>query len=258
MPDLDVAIVGAGFGGLGMATRLRRSGLSHVVLEKAGGIGGTWRENTYPGAGCDVPSHLYSFSFHQRSWPRRYSGQADILRYLEDLTDAYDLRPGIRFGAEVVSASFDEASRRWRVALAGGDEVTARAVVSSVGQLNRPALPDISGRDRFRGPAWHSARWEHDCPLDGRRVAVIGTGASVIQFVPEIAGRAARVHVFQRSAPYVIPKPDRPYGPMERRLYETVPLLRRADRLRIYLLGELLGTALVGSPALRDNLVGRW
>jgi len=158
MPDLDVAIVGAGFGGLGMATRLRRSGLSCTILEKAAGVGGTWRENTYPGAGCDVPSHLYSFSFHQRSWPRRYSGQADILRYLEDLTDAYGLRPGIRFGAEVVSASFEEGSRRWRVALAGGDEVTARAVVSSVGQLNRPVLPDISGRERFRGPAWHSAR----------------------------------------------------------------------------------------------------
>src|SRR5215472_1478607 len=258
MPDLDVAIIGAGFGGLGMATRLRRTGLSHVVLEKAGGIGGTWRENTYPGAGCDVPSHLYSFSFHQRSWPRRYSGQADILQYLEELADAYELRPVLRFGAEVTSAAFDEDARRWRLGLAGGEEVTARSVVSSVGQLNRPALPDIRGRERFRGASWHSARWDHGVALDGRRVAVVGTGASVIQFVPEVARQAARVHVFQRSAPYVIPKPDRPYGPLERRLFETVPLLRGADRLRIYLLGELLGTALVGSPALRDNLVGRW
>jgi len=258
MPDVDVAIVGAGFGGLGMATRLRRTGLEYVILEKAGGIGGTWRENTYPGAGCDVPSHLYSFSFHQRSWPRRYSSQSDILRYLEELADGYGLRPRIRFRTGVVSAAFDEDSRRWRIALAGGEEVTARSVVSSVGQLNRPALPDIPGRERFRGPSWHSARWEHGTPLDGRRVAVVGTGASVIQFVPEIARRASRVHVFQRSAPYVIPKPDRPYGPLERRLYETVPLLRRADRLRIYLLGELLGTALVGSPALRNTLVTRW
>ena len=258
MPDLDVAIIGAGFGGLGMATRLQRSDLSYVVLEKAAGIGGTWRENTYPGAGCDVPSHLYSFSFHQRSWPRRYSSQADILGYLEELTDAYGLRPRLRFRAGVVSAAFDEDRGRWRLALGDGEEVTARAVVSSVGQLNRPALPDIPGRERFRGPAWHSARWRHDCPLDGRAVAVVGTGASVIQFVPEIARQAARVHVFQRSAPYVIPKPDRAYGPGERRLYQAVPLLRRADRLRTYLLGELLGTALVGSPALRQTLERRW
>jgi cation diffusion facilitator CzcD-associated flavoprotein CzcO len=258
MADLDVAIVGAGFGGLGMATRLERTRLDYVVLEKAGGIGGTWRENTYPGAGCDVPSHLYSFSFHQRPWPRRYGSQADILRYLEGLADAYRLRPRLRFDAEVVSATFDEDRGRWRLALAGGEEITARAVVSSVGQLNRPAVPDIPGRDRFRGPAWHSASWDHGCSLDGRRVAVVGTGASAIQFVPEIARLAARVHVFQRSAPYVVPKPDRPYGPVERRLYETVPLLRRADRLRIYLLGELLGAALVGSPGLRKNLEARW
>jgi len=205
-----------------------------------------------------VPSHLYSFSFHQRSWPRRYSSQSDILRYLQELADAYELRPHLRFGAEVTSATFDQDRSRWSLAVAGGEEVTARAVVSSVGQLNRPALPDIPGRDRFRGPSWHSARWDHATALDGRRVAVVGTGASVIQFVPEIARRAARVHVFQRSAPYVIPKPDRLYGSLERRLFDTVPLLRRADRLRIYLLGELLGTALVGSPALRDNLVGRW
>src|SRR5215472_16837399 len=168
---LRVAIAGSGFGGLGMGMTLARAGnRNFAIFERAASLGGTWRENTYPGAGCDVPSHLYSFSFHQRSWPRRYSGQADILQYLEELADAYGLRPGIRFGAEVVSASFEEGSRRWRVALAGGDEVTARAVVSSVGQLNRPVLPDISGRERFRGPAWHSARWEHDCPLDGRRI----------------------------------------------------------------------------------------
>ncbi|TMC07167.1 MAG: NAD(P)/FAD-dependent oxidoreductase [Chloroflexi bacterium] len=259
MPEeLDVAIVGAGFGGLGMATRLRGTGLTYAIFEKAARIGGTWRENTYPGAGCDVPSHLYSFSFHQRSWPRRYSGQAEILAYLEELCDHYGLRPRLRLGAEVSAVAFDEERGRWRLTLGGGEEVVARVVVSSVGQLNRPLLPDIPGRDRFGGPSWHSARWRHDCPLDGRRVAVVGTGASVIQFVPEIARRAARVHVFQRSAPYVIPKPDRPYGARERRLYETVPLLRQADRLRIYLTGELLGTALVGSPALRKTLEGRW
>jgi cation diffusion facilitator CzcD-associated flavoprotein CzcO len=258
MPDVDVAIIGAGFGGLGMAARLRRTGLSFAVLEQADRIGGTWRENTYPGAGCDVPSHLYSFSFHQRPWPRRYSGQADILRYLEEFAQAYELRPHLRFGAEVTAAAFEEDERHWRLSLSNGEEVTARSVVSSVGQLNRPALPDIPGRDRFQGPSWHSARWRHDVPLEGRRVAVVGTGASVIQFVPEIARRAARLHVFQRSAPYVIPKPDHAYGPAAQRLFQFVPLLRRADRLRTYLYGELLGAALLGSSALHRYLEGRW
>jgi cation diffusion facilitator CzcD-associated flavoprotein CzcO len=255
----DVAVIGAGFGGLGMAIRLSRSGSRpFVVLEKGDRVGGTWRDNTYPGAGCDVPSHLYSFSFHRGSWPRRYSGQPEILRYLERIVDAYGLGPRLRFGAEVRSAVFDEGAGEWRLTLSGGEPITAGAVVSSVGQLNRPALPAIPGRERFRGPQWHSAAWDHGCPLDGRRVAVIGTGASAIQFVPEIATRAARVQVFQRSAPYVVPKPDRPYGALERGLYAHVPLLQRADRLRTFLTGELLGVALVRSPALRKALEGRW
>ncbi|HXM56026.1 MAG TPA: NAD(P)/FAD-dependent oxidoreductase [Candidatus Dormibacteraeota bacterium] len=257
-PVHDVAIVGAGFGGLGMAIRLRRSGRSFVVLEKADRVGGTWRENTYPGAGCDVPSHLYSFSFHPGSWPRRYSGQADILRYLEDLVTAYGLAPHLRLGAEVTAAAFDAAAGVWRVTLAGGEVVAARAVVSSVGQLNRPAVPDIPGHDRFHGRSWHTAHWQHDCSLDGRRVAVIGTGASAIQLVPELAPRVARLHVFQRSAPYVVAKPDRAYGPVARALYGHAPLLRRADRLRVFLTGELLGAALVASPRLRRMLEGQW
>jgi cation diffusion facilitator CzcD-associated flavoprotein CzcO len=254
----DVAIVGAGFGGLGMAIRLRRSGRSFVVLEKAGRVGGTWRENTYPGAGCDVPSHLYSFSFHPGRWPRRYSCQADILRYLEDLVGEYGLAPHLRLGAEVTGAAFDAGDGVWRVTLAGGEVVTARAVVSSVGQLNRPAVPDIPGHDRFQGQSWHTAHWRHDWPLDGRRVAVIGTGASAIQLVPELATRVARLHVFQRSAPYVIAKPDRAYGALARALYGHVPMLRRADRLRTFLTGELLGAALVASPRLRRMLEGQW
>ena len=254
----EVAIVGAGFGGLGMAIRLRRSGRRFVVLEKADRVGGTWRENTYPGAGCDVPSHLYSFSFHPGRWARRYAGQAEILRYLEELAEAHGLGPHLRFGAEVRSAEFDEDTGAWRLVTGDGRALTAGAVVSSVGQLNRPALAEIPGRERFLGPSWHTAHWHHDCPLDGRRVAVIGTGASAIQVVPEIAPRAGRLHVFQRSAPYVIPKPDRPYGRLARALFARVPLLRRADRLRIYLLGELLAAALVGSPALRRTLESRW
>lgn len=255
----DVAVIGAGFGGLGMAIKLERSGTSsYVVLEKAAGIGGTWRDNTYPGAGCDVPSHLYSFSFHPGTWTRRYSSQLEILRYLEELVDRYGLATRLRFGADVESAVFDEAAGLWRLSLTGGELITARAVVSSVGQLNRPAIPEIPGREQFRGRWWHSATWDHGCDLESKRVAVIGTGASVIQLVPEIASLAAAVHVFQRSAPYIFPKPDRPYGPLERSLYTHVPLLQRADRLRVFLRGELLGVALVASPRLRRALGGRW
>ncbi len=251
----EVAVVGAGFGGIGMAIRLRRAGReSFVVLEKAGDIGGTWRDNTYPGAGCDVPSHLYSYSFGRRAWPRRYGSQAEILRYLHELVDAHRLRPHIRLGAEVRSAVFDEADGAWALTLAGGEEVRARAIVSAVGQLNRPAMPDIHGLGAFAGPVWHSARWNHEFAMEGRRVAVIGTGASAIQLVPAIAARAARVHVFQRSAPYIVRKRDRPYGRFERWCFRHLPLLQRADRLRWYLMGELLGHALVASPRLRGAM----
>jgi cation diffusion facilitator CzcD-associated flavoprotein CzcO len=260
MPDAspyDVAVIGAGFGGLGMAVRLRRAGeRSFVVLERSGGVGGTWHDNVYPGASCDVPSHLYSFSFRQQVWERRYATQPEILRYLERLVAAERLEPHLRLGADLCSAVFDADAGVWR--LGGGEVVTARAVVSAVGQLNQPALPDIPGRERFGGPSWHSARWDHDTDLAGRRVAVIGTGASAIQFVPEIARRAGRVHVFQRSAPYVVPRPDRPYGPRERRLYARLPLLQDIDRLAIFLRGELLGSALVAPSRLRGLLERRW
>jgi cation diffusion facilitator CzcD-associated flavoprotein CzcO len=254
-PDHEVAIIGSGFGGLGMAVRLKRSGVrSLVILEKADEVGGTWRDNTYPGAACDVGSHLYSFSFRAGDWSRRFPSQPEILRYLGDVVREWGLRQHLRLGAEVTTITFDEAAAAWEIRLATGEVLTARAVVSSVGQLNRPALPEIPGRDRFQGASWHSARWDHAYGLDGRRVAVIGTGASAVQFVPEIAKRAAAVHVFQRSAPYVIPKPDRAEHPLYRRL----PGLARADRLRMFLIGELLGAALFGSARLRRLLESRW
>jgi cation diffusion facilitator CzcD-associated flavoprotein CzcO len=254
-PEYEVAIIGSGFGGLGMAVRLKRSGVtSPVILEKADEVGGTWRDNTYPGAACDIPSHLYSFSFRAGEWSRRFPSQPEILRYLRDVVRDSDLRPHLRFGAEVTAITFDEAAGAWEIRLATGEVVTARAVVSSVGQLNRPALPDIPGQDSFQGASWHSARWDHTYDLDGRRVAVVGTGASAVQFVPVIARRAAAVHVFQRSAPYVIPKPDGPEHPLYRRL----PVLASADRLRTFLTGELLGTALFGSVRLRRVLESRW
>ncbi|MFD9700960.1 flavin-containing monooxygenase [Lentzea sp. NPDC059081] len=202
----EVVVIGAGFGGLGVALSLRRAGFERfTVLERADDVGGVWRDNTYPGAACDVPSSLYSYSFFPNlSWPRRYAAQPDILAYLRRTAEV--VRDRIRFGAEVVAATFDDG--RWRVELAGGEVVEADVLVSAVGQLNRPSTPDLPGLADFAGPVFHSARWRHDVDLRGKRVAVVGTGASAAQFVPKIQPVAGHLTVFQRSAPHVLPKPD--------------------------------------------------
>ncbi|WP_113704610.1 flavin-containing monooxygenase [Nonomuraea lactucae] len=233
-----VAIVGAGFGGLCMAIRLRRAGIgSFTVFEKAGELGGTWRDNTYPGAGCDIPSHLYSYSFEKyASWTRRYPGQPEILAYLARCADKYDVRRRIRFHTEVVGAAFDGG--RWQVSTAGSQREAFDVVVMGVGQLNRPRLPDIPGMSDFAGTAFHSARWNHDHDLTGRRVAVIGNGSSAAQFVPRIAGRAGRLEVFQRTPNWVIPKPDATFGPAARSALRLVPGLQRAYREWLYRYAE--------------------
>ncbi|MEU4833736.1 NAD(P)/FAD-dependent oxidoreductase [Streptosporangium sp. NPDC023615] len=250
-----IAIIGAGFGGLCMAIQLERAGIrSYTIFEKGAGVGGTWRDNTYPGAGCDIPSHLYSFSFERySSWTRRYPGQPEILGYLEGCADSYGLRPRIRLNTEVVSAAFDEASGRWRVrtASANGDgdgdangdgekneDEVFDVVVSAMGQLNRPYLPDIPGMSSFAGAAFHSARWDHSQDLTGRRVAVIGNGSSAAQFVPKVAEVAAHLDVFQRTANWVVPKPDAVFGPRMRAALHRMPLLRRAYREWLYRYGE--------------------
>lgn len=257
--DVDVVIVGAGFGGIGMAAMLRQRGCSSfVVLEQGDDIGGTWRDNTYPGAACDVPSHLYSFSFAPRAWPRRYAGQQEILSYLHWVADRWSLGPAIRTGTGVAALAYDEATARWRVTLSDGAELWARVVVSAVGQLNRPALPEALHVERFAGPWWHSARWDHTVDLTGRRVGVVGTGASAIQFVPEVARQAARTVVFQRSAPYVLPKADRRYRAGELAAYRLVPALRQIDRAKVYLTGEALGLGLVRSRRWLGVLTGLW
>ena len=212
-PTYRVIVVGAGFGGLGMAMALKRAGIhDFLVVDKAADLGGIWRDNTYPGAACDVPSSLYSFSFQPGRWSRRFPPQPEILAYLHALADEHGLGPHLRLRTGVEAAEFDERRARWNVTLDNGETLRATAVVSAVGQLNRPALPDIPGRADFAGPSWHSARWDHDVDLTGRRVAVVGTGASAIQFVPEIARTAARVDIYQRTPPYILPKPDRPHG----------------------------------------------
>jgi cation diffusion facilitator CzcD-associated flavoprotein CzcO len=246
-----VAIVGAGFGGIGMAIALRQAGIDDfVVLDQADDLGGTWRDNTYPGLTCDVPSHLYSFSFQPWRWSRRYPARAEILAYLHALVAENALGPHLRFGSPVTSVSFDERQAAWTLTLGDGSSLEATAVVSAVGQLGRPAFPDIEGRDSFAGPSWHSGRWNHDADLAGRRVAVIGTGASAIQFVPEIARIAEHVDVYQRTAPYVMPKADRPYRAAELALFDRMPAVRKADRLRSFLSGELLTTGFVVSPKM--------
>jgi len=264
-----VAIIGAGFGGIGMAIALKRAGIDDfVVLERAGQIGGTWRDNSYPGLSCDVPSLLYSFSYRPWRWSRRFPPRAEILAYLRAVADEHGLGPHLRLGTGVEAARFDESRGLWNLTLTGphtdgpspasDTTLQAQAVVCAVGQLGRPSWPDIPGRDSFTGPAWHSARWNHDVDLTGRRVAVVGTGASAIQFVPEIAKAAGRVDVYQRTAPYVLPKADRPYREAELAVFDRLPAVRKADRLRIFLYGELLTSGFVLSPKLLAGPMHIW
>jgi cation diffusion facilitator CzcD-associated flavoprotein CzcO len=240
-PAPAVAIVGAGFGGIGLAIRLRRAGIgSFTIFERAASIGGTWRENTYPGAACDIPSHLYSFSFEQNpTWNRAYAGQAEILRYLQSCVDKYGLREHIRFGTGVSSARFDERRNLWVLDLSDGGTFEATVLVTACGLLNRPQLPNVPGREAFGGPAFHSARWRHDVDLTAKRVGVIGTGASAVQIVPEIAPRAASLVLFQRSAPYVIPKADRDYRAFEKTLFRRLPFVQHINRALTYAAHEV-------------------
>jgi cation diffusion facilitator CzcD-associated flavoprotein CzcO len=230
-----VAIIGSGFSGLGMAIRLKRDGENDfVLLERDSEVGGTWYANTYPGCRCDVPSHLYSFSFAPNpDWSNTFSAQPEILRYLLDITERYGIRPHVRFDTEVVAAAWDEDDGVWRIETSQG-ELTADVLVSGQGGLSEPALPSVPGLDTFGGATFHSARWDHDHELSGERVAVIGTGASAIQFVPEIQPRVGKLHVFQRTAPWVMPHGGRPLSERERSVYRRLPAAQLAMRAGIY------------------------
>ncbi len=241
-PDVDVLIIGAGFGGLGMAIRLRQAGMHRfTILERAGEIGGTWRDNTYPGCACDIPSHLYSWSFESNpEWTRMYPTQPEIQEYLLRSVEKYGLRSSIRFDSEVREAVFDDRDQSWRVTTVRGDSITARSVVAGMGGLSRPAYPNIPGLDRFEGSAFHSACWDHSCDLTGKRVAVIGTGASAIQFVPQIAPQVECLHLFQRTPPWVLPKMDGPIRAHWRWLFRNVPGAMRAFRALLYWRQEMV------------------
>jgi cation diffusion facilitator CzcD-associated flavoprotein CzcO len=248
----SVLIVGTGFGGIAAAIELRRAGVRDIViLEKGDDIGGVWRENTYPGAGCDIPSPYYSFSFEPNPlWPMRFSLRADIQAYLQRVADKYGITPLIRFNTEVTTAAFDEDRRMWRVETGTGAVYQANVFVPAVGQLSRPSLPAIPGRDSFAGTSFHSADWNHDYDLTGKRVAVIGTGASAIQFVPKIQPRVARLTLFQRSAPYIVPKPDTVYRPWQQTLYRRVPTAQLAERAFFWGLCEVATVGLKGNTAI--------
>ncbi|GJE27493.1 flavin-containing monooxygenase [Methylobacterium organophilum] len=250
-PDdpLDLLIVGAGFSGLALAIRAERAGLRNfLILEKAGSVGGTWRDNTYPGAASDIPSHLYALSFAPKAdWSRLYPRQPEIAAYLEGLVAAHGLGDRLRLSTPVGACRWDEAAGRWRVETPHGT-LTARALVLAVGGLHEPALPALPGLDRFAGAAFHSARWDHGVPLDGKRVGVIGTGASAVQFVPEIADRVGHLVLFQRSAPWILPRWDRALAGWERALYARLPILRRLYRLALY--GRQEAPALLGFTRL--------
>jgi cation diffusion facilitator CzcD-associated flavoprotein CzcO len=236
-----VVIVGTGFSGLGMAARLKRDGVDDfVVLERNQGVGGTWWDNTYPGCQCDVPSHLYSYSFAPNpDWSRTYSLQPEIRDYLRDCADRFEVTPHIRFGCELSQAAWDEEAGVWRLDTSEG-EITAQFLVAGVGPLSEPAIPELPGLERFEGAVFHSARWDHDHDLSGERVGVIGTGASAIQFVPRIQPEVRSLHVFQRTPPWILPHTDRPVTRLERGLYRRFPRLQRLVRAAIYASREWL------------------
>ncbi len=238
-PMPTIAIVGGGLSGLAAGMQLIRSGVTtFTIIERSDGVGGTWRDNTYPGSACDVPSHLYSFSFFPKSdWIRRFAEQAEILTYAERCVEHFGLGPHLRLGTSVTKAEFDEGDGRWHLSLSstgGGEEIEADTVIFACGQLNRPHVPELEGLEKFAGPWWHSARWDHSVDLTGCRVGVVGSGASAIQFVPPVAASADEMIIFQRSPNYVAPKKDRTYRGSTRALFTRSMMASRAYRWWIY------------------------
>jgi cation diffusion facilitator CzcD-associated flavoprotein CzcO len=238
----DVLVIGGGFAGVAAAVRLREAGITDfAVLEKGAQLGGTWRDNTYPGCACDVPSVLYQFSFAPKpDWSRAFAGQAEIQAYLLAVAEDFGVNDHVHLETEVLEAAWDDDAQHWEVQTSAGPYV-ARALIAGAGPLHEPRLPDVAGLDEFEGTAFHSARWDHGHDLRDRRVAVIGTGSSAIQFLPEIAALPRRLTLFQRTAPWVLPKLDRRIPAAEQQLFRRVPAAQRAMRTATYRLMEGLG-----------------
>lgn len=247
-----VLIIGAGFSGIGMAVRLRQRGeCDFVVYEKEAGVGGTWWVNQYPGCACDIPSHLYSFSFEPNpDWSRRFSPQPEIRDYLARCAERYELMPHIHFNREVASLRWLTDRALWQVTDGTGGVIFARVVVAGTGALSTPDYPDIAGLQRFRGHIFHSQHWDHDYDLAGKRIGVIGTGASAIQFVPEIQPAAGTLTVFQRTPPWIIPKPDRGFSNLERGLLRRFPRLQKLVRSLTYATHETRALGFAFNPKL--------
>lgn len=250
-----IVIIGAGFSGIGMAIRLKQSGVEDfVILERAPDVGGCWHFNTYPGCMCDVPSHLYSFSFAPNpDWSNTYSAQPEIREYLRRCADEFQIRPHIRTNVELEGAAWNQEEQRWELETTAG-ELTASVLVSGMGPLDEPKLPDVPGLEGFEGKLMHSARWDHDYDLSGKRVASIGTGASAIQYVPTIQEQVERLYVFQRSAPWIMPHAGRPISDRERSLFRRIPAVQSLVRAAVYLSKELLVLGFVKRPRLLGAL----
>jgi cation diffusion facilitator CzcD-associated flavoprotein CzcO len=248
-------IVGGGFSGLCLAIKLKQQGIDDfIVLEKALSIGGTWRDNHYPGAECDLPSALYSFSFETKTdWDYQWSEQPQILDYIRNTARVHGITPHVRLGRELRSAEYDAANARWLLELSNGETLTAQFLVSAVGQLHKPNIPRFSGADTFAGPSFHSANWQHDIDLTAKSVCVIGNAASATQFVPFVAQQASKLTVFQRSANWVSQKRDKPYTEQQKKWLRRFPFLKRLERLGIYLRNEL-----IAYPALKGKRLNKW
>jgi cation diffusion facilitator CzcD-associated flavoprotein CzcO len=283
-PDHEVAVIGAGFSGIGAAILLSKASFSdYLVIEEGDGVGGAWHWNTYPGIAVDIPSFSYQFSFETRpDWSRVYAPGVELRAYANHCVDKYGVRDRIRFGTRVVGATFDEGSDLWRIETQAGDTITARFVINASGPLSQPKFPELEGQEDFQGITMHTSRWDHEVELRGKRVGVIGTGASAVQVIPAIAPEVEKLTVFQRTPIWCLPKPDRPLGPLARWILERVPGARGAARLLSQLFvelnfplaahfygivpladrGEKIGRAFlkkhVHDPAIRDKLTPRY
>lgn len=248
-------IVGSGFSGLCMAIRLLQSGIEDfLILEKESALGGTWRDNHYPGAECDVPSALYSYSFERKTdWDYQWSEQSQILEYIAHVADKHGLRRHIRFDSELRSADYDESAHTWQLTLDSGEQLSAQYLVAAVGQLHKPSVPQFAGAESFAGASFHSARWDHSVDLAGKSVAVIGNAASAVQFVPQIADRVGQLTIYQRSANWLAPKRDKPFTQRQKALMRRFPLIKDLSRLKTYLRNELLVY-----PTMKGNRLTSW
>jgi cyclohexanone monooxygenase len=240
LSPLSVGVIGAGPGGLALGIFLAKAGFRHfTIFDREDGVGGTWRINTYPGLACDVKSHLYSYSFDLNSeWSRMWPGQPELLEYFERSTDRHGLRPHLRLNTEITTAQWNPGANMWMLTDSAGNQHTFDVVVSAVGMFTRPLLPDLLEQEPFTGTVMHTARWDHSVDLTGARVAVLGTGSTASQLIPEVAKVADKVYSVQRSPTWILPKPDRPYTERERLIFKRIPFATKFYRTRLWLRSE--------------------